>query len=235
MAAWVKSRPFTSAYIVIISAVFLKLGFGSTTICETLAEQFICANAIWAVNLTADPIQFVFSFFTAPWFHNGFTHFILIFVCLLIICQTAEVRIGTRRTILMFFLGTLGVGTLISIILNVGFAHSDAYWFEDGMTRNWMGGSVGLYFVMGALFAQIKNPRTAVSIYLVLDMLNLFVLHGAGSHTVLAHTLAVLAGVTIGWRWREVEYATANVLQVNGAGLESVIESIDEPAEPSKQ
>ncbi len=219
----------------IITAVFLKLGFGSTTICETAAEQFICANAIWAVNLTADPIQFVFSFFTAPWFHNGLPHFILIFICLFIVCQTAEVRIGTRQTMLMFFLGTLAVGTVISIILNVGLANSELYWFEDGMTRNWMGGSVGLYFVMGALFAQIENPRTAVSIYLVFDMINLFILHGAGSHTVFAHTLAVLSGVMIGWRWREVEHNAANVLPMNRTVLDNVIESIEEPAEPSKQ
>ena len=222
-------------YVVIITAVFLKLGFGSTRFCETAAEQFICANAIWPANLTTDPIQFVLSFLTAPWFHNGLTHFVLIFVCLLIICQTAEARIGTRRTMLMFFFGQLAIGTVISIILNVGLANSELYWFEDGMTRNWMGGSVGLYFVMGALFAQIQNPRTAVSIYLVVDMLNLFVLQGAGSHTVLAHILAVLAGVTIGWRWREVEHVSSNTQQLKITGLDGLVESIDEPSEPSKQ
>ncbi len=136
---------------------------------------------------------------------------------------------------LMFFFGQLAIGTVISIILNVGLANSELYWFEDGMTRNWMGGSVGLYFVMGALFAQIQNPRTAVSIYLVVDMLNLFVLQGAGSHTVLAHILAVLAGVTIGWRWREVEHVSSNTQQLKITGLDGLVESIDEPSEPSKQ
>ncbi len=200
--------------MVVAISVFAWVGFGSTVICETAAQRLICANAIWPRELVQNPLHFVLSFLTAPLFHNGLTHMLLIMVCLMVVSQTAEIRLGTQRTITIFFFGQLAVGTLIALLLNVGASYSPspsssglAAWFHSGLSRNWMGGSVGLYFLMGALFARIERPILAVGIYLVLDMLNLFVLHGAASHTVLAHVMAVLLGVWIGWRWRDEELA----------------------------
>ena len=199
---WVKSRPFTTFHLIISMSLLAWLGFGSTTSCETEAQRLICANAIWPSDLVEAPHRLFLSYITAPWFHNSMEHILLIVVCLFLISQTAEVRLGTKRTVFLFFTGTAVVATIIAIILNVGASLHDSPWFSGGLARNWMGGSVGLYCAMGALFAQTRRPEFAFLAYFVFDALNLFVYHGAASQTISAHVLAVALGGAIGWRWR---------------------------------
>ena len=196
------SRRFTIAYLLIIGVLYAMFGLGSRH-CATPSEAFICDFTLWPFNLLEAPHVFVFSLFTSIWFHNSPDHILLVTVLIIIFLQSAEVRIGTKRTMFALFSVHILVALIITVYLHLGhhFDPGDG-WFDFGLNgRNYMGGSVGLFGVLGVLFSQIKRPVAGALFYSGFEYWNAFIYQGASMYVVLGHVTAFTLGFLLGQYW----------------------------------
>ena len=196
------SRRFTIAYLLIIGVLYAMFGLGSRH-CATPSEAFICDFTLWPFNLLEAPHVFVFSLFTSIWFHNSPDHILLVTVLIIIFLQSAEVRIGTKRTMFALFSVHILVALIITVYLHLGhhFDPGDG-WFDFGLNgRNYMGGSVGLFGVLGVLFSQIKHPVAGALFYSGFEYWNAFIYQGASMYVVLGHVTAFTLGFLLGQYW----------------------------------
>lgn len=166
-AAWLKSRPFSIFYLSSIWALVAMLDFGSTRNCTgTWQLAFICDQAIWIDTMISDPMSFFLSLFTAPWFHNGIDHILLVTIAgFLIIVPSFEVHYGPVATAILFFFLVVITTTFIGGCFNL----ANIWWPENEFVsfvygRNWMGGSAGFYGIYGALLQKSKKPLTGLLI-----------------------------------------------------------------------
>ncbi|MDP6640319.1 MAG: hypothetical protein QF817_04545 [Candidatus Poseidoniaceae archaeon] len=157
---WLMTRGFTISFLSISWLTIIFLGFGSSWNCsESWQNEIICSSAIYANEIFTQPHEFIFSWFSAVWFTNGLDHIIYVTVGFLIFVQSYECRMGTGKTIFLFFSGTAVAATVVSIGINYGYAAFPLdEMFITGMSRNWMGGSVGMFAIMGALLHCSRRP-----------------------------------------------------------------------------
>ena len=151
---FLRSRSFSLIYLSGIIAIWAPLGFGhwGSLRCETLGEQLACSSAIWPNKLVDAPHEFILSFFTSPRFHNDYPHIKFMIISFVIFTQSFEAKAGSKATAAIFF-GTLACSAIVAaIIFNTG-SHfwPDNDTFVHPMTRSWMGGSIGLMGILGAL------------------------------------------------------------------------------------
>ncbi len=151
---FLRSRSFSLFYLGGIISIWLTLGFGhwGSLRCETLGEQLACSSAIWPNKLVDAPHEYIFSFFASPWFHNDYPHIKFIIISFVIFAQSFEARAGSKETAMIFF-GTIAITSIIAgIIFNIGvYFWPDNETFAHPMSRSWMGGSIGLMGILGAL------------------------------------------------------------------------------------
>ena len=200
------SRRFTIAYLLIIGVLYAMFGLGSRH-CATPSEAFICDFTLWPFNLLEAPHVFVFSLFTSIWFHNSPDHILLVTVLIVIFLQSAEVRIGTKRTMFTLFSVHILVALIITVYLHLGhhFDPGDG-WFDFGLNgRNYMGGSVGLFGVLGVLFSQIKRPVAGALFYSGFEYWNAFIYQGASMYVVMGHVTAFTLGFLLGQYWLQLD------------------------------
>ncbi|MDG1524782.1 MAG: rhomboid family intramembrane serine protease [Candidatus Thalassarchaeaceae archaeon] len=156
---FLRTRSFSLIYLSGIITIWATLGFGhwGSLRCETLGEQLACSSAIWPNKLIDAPHEYLLSFFTSPWFHNDLPHIKFVIISFAIFTQSFEAKAGTKSTASLFF-GTIAFTSIIAgIIFNTG-AH---FWpeseiFTHPMKRSWMGGSIGLMGILGALSHHSK-------------------------------------------------------------------------------
>ena len=151
---FLRSRSFSLIYLSGIVTIWVTLGFGhwGSLRCETLGEQLACSSAIWPNKLVDAPFEFLLSFFASPWFHNDYPHIKFVIISFIIFTQSFEAEAGSKSTAILFF-GTIAFSSIIAgIIFNTGayFWPGDET-FTDPMSRSWMGGSIGLMGILGAL------------------------------------------------------------------------------------
>ena len=200
------SRRFSIAYLLIIGVLYAMFGLGSRH-CATPSEAFICDFTLWPFNLFEAPHVFVFSLFTSIWFHNSPDHILLVTVLIIIFLQTAEVRIGTKRAMFALFSVHILVALLITLYLQIGH-HFDPEngWLDFGLNgRNYMGGSVGLFGVLGVLFSQIKRPVAGALFYSGFEYWNAFIYQGASMYVVMGHVTAFTLGFLLGQYWLQLD------------------------------
>tara|TARA_B110000116_G_scaffold264042_1_gene271351 strand:- start:967 stop:1701 length:735 start_codon:yes stop_codon:yes gene_type:complete len=153
------SRCFSLIYLSGIITIWATLGFGhwGSLRCDTLGEQLACSSAIWPNKLIDSPHEYLLSFFTSPWFHNDFSHIIFIIISFIIFTQSFEVKAGSKSTAILFF-GTIAFTSIVAgIIFNSGaYFWPDNEIFTHPMSRSWMGGSIGLMGILGALSHQSR-------------------------------------------------------------------------------
>ena len=201
-----KSRRFTIIYLLIIGILYGMLGLGSRS-CATSAEAIICNFTLWPYNLTQAPHLYVFSLFTSIWFHNSSDHILLVVVVIVFFLQSAEVRIGTKRAMIALFSVHCLVALIITLYLSIGH-HLDPTddWFDFGLNgRNYMGGSVGLFGVVGVLFSQIKRPHIGALFYFGFEFWNAYIYQGASMYVILGHVTAFSLGFILGQYWLQLD------------------------------
>ena len=200
------SRRFTISYLLIIGVLYAMLGLGSRS-CATSAEAIICNFTLWPYNLTEAPHLYVFSLFTSIWFHNSSDHILLVVVVIVVFLQSAEVRIGTKRAMIALFSVHCLVALIITLYLYAGhYLDSTDDWFDFGLNgRNYMGGSVGLFGVLGVLFSQIKRPVVGASFYFGFEFWNAYIYEGASMYVVLGHVTAFTLGFILGRYWLQLD------------------------------
>ncbi|MEO9966149.1 MAG: rhomboid family intramembrane serine protease [Reichenbachiella sp.] len=193
---WLKSRPFTLVYLVIAWAIVSALGFASTRNCdETWQLAFACDQAIWMIKMMTEPVSYVLSWFTAPFFHNGLDHilFVTIFGFLLPV-QSFEVQHGPKATAIIFFVSYIVVGIFFGSLFNWGIAYwPESEFFQFGFVRNWMGGSVGFYALIGALAYTSQKQWFLLLLVATFEVINLTII-GIDIHISFIHVISLSSG-----------------------------------------
>ena len=196
---WLTTRGFTFSFLVVSWLSIIIFGFGSSWNCsESWQNELICSAAIYANNIFTEPHAFIFSWFTGVWFSNGLDHIIYVTCGFVIFVQSYERRMGTKNTVFLFLSGTAVVSTVVAVGINYGYAAfpSDEL-FITGMSRNWMGGSVGMFTIMGALLHCSRRPLVLLIPVILFEIWN-----GQTNISLLtssAHMVAITYGYTMGY------------------------------------
>jgi len=196
------SRQFSLSYLSVISLLYVWLGLGTSS-CSTSSEIIICDFAMWPYNLLEAPHVFLVSVFTSIWFHNSPDHILLVVIVIVLFLQSAEVRIGRKRALIAMFGVQLSAALVMTIYLYMGtHFHPEDDWYHYGIYgRNYMGGSVGLFGVVGVLFTRIKRPIFGAMCYFAFEYWNAFIYHGASMYVVTGHATAFSLGLLLGIYW----------------------------------
>jgi hypothetical protein len=196
---WLISRGFTLSFLAVSWLSIAILGFGSSWNCsESWQNELICSAAIYANNIFTEPHAFIFSWFTGVWFSNGLDHIIYVTCGFVIFVQSYERRMGIKNTVFLFFTGTAVASTIVAVGINYGYAASPAdELFITGMTRNWMGGSVGMFTIIGALSHCSRRPLVLLIPVILFEIWN-----GQTNISLLtssAHMVAITYGYAAGY------------------------------------
>ena len=154
------SRKFCFTYLLIVLSIWYFLGFGhwGGRRCETLIEQLSCSSSIWPKKLFSSPLEYFTSFFTSPFFHNDPPHLKLVLYGFLVFSQSFEARTDSKSTMILFFSSITFTGILMGLIMNIGnFFDSDSEFFLGALNRSFMGGSVGMFGLLGGLSHFSRN------------------------------------------------------------------------------
>ena len=197
-----KSRRFSVSYLVIIALLFALFGLGSRH-CPISSDAVICNFVMRPYNLFEAPHIFVFTLFTSFWFHNSPDHILLTAALILVVLQTAEIRIGAKRAMIAVFSVHALVVVIMTLYLYVGdYLNPDVDWYEFGLRgRNYMGGSIGLFGVGGVLFSQIKRPVVGARFYFGFEFWNAYIYEGAALYVSMGHVAAFAFGFMLGRYW----------------------------------
>ena len=197
-----KSRRFSVSYLVIIALLFALFGLGSRH-CPISSDAVICNFVMRPYNLFEAPHIFVFTLFTSFWFHNSPDHILLTAALILVVLQTAEIRIGAKRAMIAVFSVHALVVVIMTLYLYVGdYLNPDVDWYEFGLRcRNYMGGSIGLFGVGGVLFSQIKRPVVGALFYFGFEFWNAYIYEGAALYVSMGHVAAFAFGFMLGRYW----------------------------------
>lgn len=202
---WLKSRPFTLIYLVIVWSIIGALGFASTRNCDgTWQLAFACDRAIWLGKMMTEPVNYVFSWFTTPFFHNGLDHilFVSIFGFLMPV-QSFEVQHGPKATTIVFFVSYIVIGIFFGSLFNFGITYwPESEFFQFGFERNWMGGSVGFYALIGALSYTSQKQWFLALLVVAFETLNLTVI-GIDIHISFVHAISFSSGFITCWWLRK--------------------------------
>lgn len=197
----IRLKSFSILYLIIIWSIIGILGFASTRNCEgTWQLALQCEYAFWVKNLTEAPWVFIRNMFTTLFLHNGLDHILFVSVLgILIFVQSHEAIFGFRVTVLIFLSAYLTVAPFFGVFYNVGLHFfPDSEFMLFAFERNWMGGSIGMFQVYGALATRSRKPWIMLSIPLIFEIFNLTVL-GIDLHISLMHLMATGLGFLISY------------------------------------
>ncbi|MEO9482857.1 MAG: rhomboid family intramembrane serine protease [Ekhidna sp.] len=197
----VKVKTFSIFYLIAIWTVIAILGFASTRNCEgTWQLALQCEYAFWVKNLTETPLIFFRNLFTTPFLHNGLDHILFVSVLgFLLIVQSHEAVFGSKRTALMFLSSYVTVAPFFAVFYTVGIDFfPDSEFMQFAFVRNWLGGSIGMFQVYGALATQSRKPWIMLSVPVIFEIFNLTVL-GIDLHISLMHVMASFLGFGISY------------------------------------
>jgi len=206
----IKSRTFSLSYLAIILLIWYFLGFGhwGSRRCETLGEQLACASAIWPSEMFTAPHEYVLSFITSPFFHNDSPHLIFVLIGIMIFCQSFEAYAGPKATAIIFFSAITFTGLAMGLMVNVGYWISpENTFFSHAMNRSWMGGSVGMMGVIGALSHYSRNKWIIPVIVILFEVWNRYE-NGMNEYITFGHLTSVLFGFVVWGRY--LSYSNGN-------------------------
>jgi len=194
-----KKKSFSIFYLIVIWTIIGLLGFASTRNCEGSWQLAIqCDFAFWVKNLREDPIIFVRNLFTTLFLHNGWDHILFVsLVGILMIVQSYEAIYGSKKTFFIFLSAYLTVAPFFGFFYTYGLDFfPDSRFMQFAFERNWMGGSIGMFQVYGALARESKKPWIMLMIPFLFEIFNLQVL-GIDLHISLMHIMSTLVGYAI--------------------------------------
>ncbi|WP_425389692.1 hypothetical protein [Ekhidna sp.] len=194
-----KQKTFSIYYLVVIWSIIGLLGFASTRNCEDTWQLALqCDFAFWVKNLREDPLIFIRNLFTTLFLHNGFDHILFVSILgILLIVQSHEAIFGPKTTALLFLSAYVTVAPFFGVFYTVGLdLFPDSRFMQFAFERNWMGGSIGMFQVYGALATKSKKPWVMLMIPVVFEAINLSLL-GIDLHISLMHLMATFLGYGI--------------------------------------
>lgn len=201
--AWVWSRKFSIVYLMIIWSIVGILDYASTRNCHSTWQlSFQCSQAFWIIEYKTDFWSYFLSFFTTGFFHNGLDH--ILFVTLFGIAmpvQSFEAQNGSRLTLVIFFITYVMIGFFNGWFIHTGLE----LWpyepfFIEGFERNWMGGSVGFYGIIGALSYTSRKKWFLLLMVVAFAAFNRFVL-GINPFIPFIHITSAIFGFFQCWLW----------------------------------
>lgn len=190
------SRFFTYTFLIIIWFIWYFLGDMSTTSCITPNEKIGCSAAIWHTNIS-NPIKYISSFFTAPFFYNSTQHIRFTTISFLIFVQSFEAKAGTIKTILIFLITITSIGFIGGIVSNLGvliFPNLEIFSYMLG--RGWMGASSGFMGIIGAMSHYSKFKPLLPIIVILFESWNLLI-NGISLSISITHVISCLYGYYI--------------------------------------
>ncbi|MEO9964576.1 MAG: hypothetical protein ABJF11_02235 [Reichenbachiella sp.] len=196
------SRKYSSFYLMISWTLVALFGFASNRDCDTSWQlSLLCDQAIWLIKLKTEPLTFMQSLITSAWIHNGLEHLLFVtFFGVILIVQSFEAHYGTRRTVLIFFASHTLIGITYALIFNIGLTWwPDSTFIGYGFERNWMGGSVGFFALIGAFSVLHQKGWILFITAAAFELINHFVL-GTSIHISMIHLLCLLYGILFS-RW----------------------------------
>ncbi|MEQ9466896.1 MAG: hypothetical protein RLN88_05755 [Ekhidna sp.] len=196
-----KGKSFSILYLIVIWSIIGILGFASTRNCEGTWQQAMqCDYAFWVKNLTENPLIFVRNLFTTLFLHNGFDHILFVSILgILLIVQSHEAIFGPVKTALLFLSAYVTVAPFFGAFYTIGLEmFPDSRFMQFAFERNWMGGSIGMFQVYGALATQSRKPWVMLIIPVIFEIFNLSVL-GIDLHISLMHLMATFLGYGISY------------------------------------
>ncbi len=194
-----RSRLFSTSYLIIIWVIIGVLGFASTRDCEGSWQlAFQCEYAFWAKHLLESPFIYFRNGITTVFFHNGLDHILFVSVLgILLMIQSFEAHYGSKNTFLIFFSAYVLVAPILGSFYVVGLEfYPESWFFQFAFERNWMGGSLGMFQVYGALANKSRKPIVMLSAPIVFEAFNLSVL-GIDPHISIMHLTSVFCGFAL--------------------------------------
>lgn len=201
---WLKSRKFSIFYLVAIWIVFAVLGFAARRNCDTGPWQIVlqCNWSMWMAEYKTNFWHFMATSLTAPWFHNDFVHilFVVLFGFLFPV-QSFEAQHGTKATMIIYFLSYIFIAIFNGWLFNTLITYwPDVKLFSHGFTRAWMGGSVGIFALIGGLSYLSSKKWFIYCLVFAFELFNHFIL-GNNIYISFIHVTSTSFGWVICWIW----------------------------------
>ncbi|MFY0626511.1 MAG: hypothetical protein JXR07_09460 [Reichenbachiella sp.] len=201
--SWLWTRKFSIFYLAVIWGIVGVLGYASTRNCyDSWQLAYQCDQAIWMIEYKTDFLSFFMSFFTTPFFHNGLDHILFVSIFgMMMPVQSFEAQNGSKLTFGIFMLTYVMIGLFNGPLMN----YSLEYWPEsplvlEGFERNWMGGSVGFYGIIGAMSYTSKKKWFLILMVVAFAAFNRFVL-GINLFIPFIHITSAIFGFSLSWIW----------------------------------
>ncbi|WP_420317664.1 rhomboid family intramembrane serine protease [Ekhidna sp.] len=202
--SWVMSRKFSLFYTLTIWVLLGILGYAARRNCDEGPWQIVfqCDWSVWMGEYKTNFWHFLGTSFTAPWFHNDLPHLLFVtFFGFFFPVQSFEAQHGTKATITIYFLSYVFVLLFVGWLFNTLLIYwPDVHGISYPFTRAWMGGSVGIFALIGGLSYFSKKKWFTLSLVLVFELINHFII-GMNYYISLYHICASLFGWFSCWIW----------------------------------
>ena len=192
----IKSRTFSCSYLLIVFSIAYFLGFGhwGGHRCESFIEQLACSSSIWPNKLFSRPHEYFISFFTSPYFHNDLPHLKLVLFGFIIFGQSFEAWTNSKSTFILFFSCISVTCIIMGLFMNIGhYFNSDSDFFAGALNRGFIGGSVGMFGLLGGLSNYSRKKWLIPLIVILFEIWNVFV-NGITNYISMAHLISFFFG-----------------------------------------
>ena len=203
--AWACSRKFSFLYLIAIWIFLSVLGYAPRRNCDTgeWGAAFQCDWSMWMIEFKTDFWHFMATSFTIPWFHNDLAHVLFVTLFFMLSVQSFEAQYGTRLTIAIYFASYLFIALFNGILFNtLIYFWPDEPLFEKAFSRAWMGGSVGIFALIGGLSFLSGKKWFLYSLILVFELFNHYVI-GNNIYISFIHITSASFGYLVCWRWEK--------------------------------
>ncbi len=204
LVQWFYSRKFSVSYLIIIWVILAILGFAPRRNCDAGPWEIVfqCNWTMWMIEYKTNFWHFMGTSLTTAWFHNDFVHilFVTIFGFMFPV-QSFEAQHGTRGTAFIFFFTYILIGLFNGSLFNFLIEYfPDVHFVAHGFSRAWMGGSVGIFALIGGLSYFSKRKWFLYSLVFGFELFNHFVL-GNNIYISFIHITSSSFGWIQCWIW----------------------------------
>ncbi len=189
-----RAAAFVLLYLLASWAVFIPLAWQTGG--SAIDQERVRVHLYAIPDLTARPFAVVRALLTAPFLNHNNVQLVYVTVLLLVFGVVFEVREGTLRTALLFFVTTWAGAIVAGVLLHVLYPEPlDHDLLRRAWERTWSGGSAGCFGLMGAFAARARRPLPLLFLF-VLWELNVAVWY-LKHYTPAFHLTAFVAGFLV--------------------------------------